>query len=120
MTGARGAGSGMGDADEPRGHLTTGELEVVLLDARGVRALFAELALETDVQGLRGKLGGDDAGAPSAATLGAARDALIGGRSGGVQVRYRHEEQDWSTTIAPAGDGFRAVRVRVTKVTPPR
>lgn len=75
-----------------------------------VAALFRDLEalvtiLEITVKGRRGTMDS----APQ--SLAKARQLLMSREAFGVQVRYRHEDQDWCDTLIPVDGGIRLVRI---------
>jgi len=82
-----------------------------LLDDRTVLALLDDLAAEAQILEILTK-GGPQLRAAGAARLDEAFDALVDGSVRGVQVRYRHDGQEWWDTLLRAPGGFRLVRVK--------
>lgn len=84
-----------------------------VLDAPSLEQLFADLAAHAEILSIHEK--GDPRGyaGVDGLTLGQARERLLGGVAGRVQVRYRFEGHEWADTILGSPAGFRVVRCQV-------
>ncbi len=51
-------------------------------------------------------------------SLGVAQQMLINREVFGIQLRYRHDGQDWCDTLMPVKDGIRLVRIGAVVVLP--
>ena len=92
--------------------MTLPELHEGLLDAALLDALFADVEATGALLAVVLKRGRQADAARGRASLAEAREALRAGRALGVQLRYRHDGQEWWDTIMGAGSGtWRLVRI---------
>lgn len=102
--------------------MTPSALDVVpvqeaVLDEAGVDALFADLAAAATLLGIATRGGArtravePEAPGDLPGALVAARAGLRDGRHAGVQVRYRHGDQEWWDTLLRGPDGVRLIRI---------
>jgi MauM/NapG family ferredoxin protein len=87
------------------------ELTEATLDEVGLRTLFRDLALATEIAEVRCKQGPQRRANTSDISVEEARDWLLEGRVRGVQVRYRYDDRNWCDTILATPTGHRVVRV---------
>jgi len=87
------------------------ELSEAELDEVGLRALFRDIALATEIDEIRCKQAPAQRADPSGISADEALEWLLEGRVRGVQVRYRYQGESWCDTILATAGGHRVVRV---------
>lgn len=85
-------------------------LQVTVLDAAGLSALFLDLRELADRVEIAVR-GADGRAAASGWSLDDAHAALRDRRVAGVQVRYVHAGTEWWDTLQPLAEGVRLVRI---------
>ena len=86
------------------------ELTQAVLDQETVAALFADLAVCTQVRSIQTKGEAHDHASLAPRDLDDAHARLMDGRLRSVQIRYRWQDQEWCDTLFHAEQGLRLVR----------
>jgi hypothetical protein len=83
-----------------------------VIDAATLRQMFADLAVGTEVLGVREKGDPVHYSHDAQPSLDGVPDRLLSGASRAVQVRYRYDGFEWTDTVVRTPTGFRVVRCR--------
>lgn len=82
-----------------------------VLDAAFVQRLLGDLEACAHVHSITIKRAPEQHAEPDPLDLPSAARALFDGNARAIQVRYRHQNQEWTDTIIRSGDAFRLIRV---------
>ncbi|MBE7450565.1 MAG: hypothetical protein HS111_17195 [Kofleriaceae bacterium] len=90
-------------------------LSDVLLDDATVSQLFFDVGAVAELLGVAVKHPGARRAEDAPLTLDEACRALLAGTVAGVQLRYRHEREEWWDTLARTPAGIRLIRISHTR-----
>jgi hypothetical protein len=88
------------------------ELHQSEVGADTVEDLFRDVALEADLLDVIVKGAAEAHADEGPVDLGRAKELLLSGAIRGVQLRYRHQGEEWWDTILALGGRYRVVRMR--------
>jgi hypothetical protein len=83
-----------------------------VLDAATVECLFRDIGACTEVLSLSLRCRGQRRGGEFTGTLDDARGAFVDGTAQGIQIRYRHQGEEWWDTLMRISGEVRLVRMR--------
>lgn len=82
-----------------------------LLDLPTVEQLFSDLMACAEVQSVLEKNSPRQHAEPGSIPIETAQERLLSGQARAIQLRYRHQGQEWCDTLLAVPGGFRLVRL---------
>jgi hypothetical protein len=89
------------------------------LDKESLAQLFADLACQVRIVGIREKSSGAEYAGEEIGDLSGPRERLQSGQVHAVQIHYEYEGQEWRDTIVRSGGGWKLIRMPSSSLVTP-